>query len=212
MQLACGAFALNSALCEAINVPMEKLKWTSPFTSHRVSLHGSHSTPHKMAGQEGDGTGRSLFETPLKVDQGVILPRNPKSEDDSASLPAPFHCIPVEPPRSPASSQADSGRGSESEATETPPALPSPKSFTEPEGMVWATAVALAWLEHSSADYFIEWELIAAKASTWLGDQAIPEGRDLATVKTAANQLFVILRHWDENLQLNMLCYNPSSV
>ncbi|XP_064161735.1 von Willebrand factor A domain-containing protein 5B1-like isoform X1 [Anguilla rostrata] len=218
LQLACGAFALNSALCEAINVPMEKLKWTSPFTSHRVSLaHGSHSSAHKAEGQEPDGTAKSLFGTPLKEGQGVALnptvpSRFPKSGDEPASLPAPFHSCPAEPPRSPASSVTDSGRGSESEAAETPPTLPSPVGFQGPEGMVWATAVALAWLEHSSADYFIEWELIAAKASGWLSAQPIPEGRDLATVKTAANQLFVILRHWDENLQLNMLCYNPGSV
>ncbi|XP_061076724.1 von Willebrand factor A domain-containing protein 5B1-like [Conger conger] len=210
LQLACGAFALNSTLCEAISVPMEKLKWTSPFTSHRVSLgHGSHSAVHKMENQEGEGPGRSLFETPLKEEQRVILPKSSKLEEEAVSRP--FH-YPGEPPRSPVSSQADSGRGSESEATETPPSLPSPKAFQEPEGMVWATAVALAWLEHSSADCFIEWELIAAKASAWLSAQAIPEGRDLGTIKTAANQLFVILRHWEENLQLNMLCYNPSSV
>lgn len=82
----------------------------------------------------------------------------------------------------------------------------------EPEGMVWATAVALAWLENNSASNFIEWELIAAKASRWMDAQVVPEGRELAAVKAAANQLFIILRHWDENLQLNMLCYNPNSV
>lgn len=82
----------------------------------------------------------------------------------------------------------------------------------EPEGMVWATAVALAWLENNSASHFIEWELIAAKASLWLDAQVVPEGRELAAVKAAANQLFIILRHWDENLQLNMLCYNPNSM
>lgn len=82
----------------------------------------------------------------------------------------------------------------------------------EPEGMVWATAVALAWLGNNSASYFIEWELIAAKASLWLDAQVVPEGRELTAVKAAANQLFIILRHWDENLQLNMLCYNPNSM
>ncbi len=44
LQLSCGAFMLDSALCDTINVPMDKLKWTSPFTSHRISLtHVSHS-------------------------------------------------------------------------------------------------------------------------------------------------------------------------
>uniref|UniRef100_A0A3Q3X3M7 Uncharacterized protein n=1 Tax=Mola mola TaxID=94237 RepID=A0A3Q3X3M7_MOLML len=140
LQLASGAFPLDTALCDAINVPMDKLKWTSPFSSHRSSLgHLSHSSSRPFLG------------CPLK--------RRP-----------------------------------------------------DPESMVWATAVALAWLEHSSASYFIEWEMIAAKASMWLSAQDIPEGRDLASIKAAANQLFIILRHWDENLQLNMLCYNPNSV
>uniref|UniRef100_A0A8D3BDS8 von Willebrand factor A domain containing 5B1 n=1 Tax=Scophthalmus maximus TaxID=52904 RepID=A0A8D3BDS8_SCOMX len=105
-----------------------------------------------------------------------------------------------------------SGRSSGSGGSETASPGGVLKRMLNPESMVWATAVALAWLEHSSASYFIEWELVAAKASMWLSAQDIPEGRDLASVKAAANQLFMILRHWDENLQLNMLCYNPNSV
>uniref|UniRef100_A0A4W4DX04 von Willebrand factor A domain containing 5B1 n=1 Tax=Electrophorus electricus TaxID=8005 RepID=A0A4W4DX04_ELEEL len=159
LQLSCGAFTLDAALCEAINVPMDKLKWTSPFSSHRVSLtHISHTSSRRS---------------------------------DSLEV----HHSTSPPPRDP-----DLSFESEERAVQ------------EPEGMVWATAVALAWLENNSASYFIEWELIAAKASLWLDRQVIPEGRDLAAVKAAANQLFIILRHWDENLQLNMLCYNPSSV
>uniref|UniRef100_A0A672NRG8 von Willebrand factor A domain containing 5B1 n=1 Tax=Sinocyclocheilus grahami TaxID=75366 RepID=A0A672NRG8_SINGR len=145
LQLSCGAFMLDSALCDAINVPMDKLKWTSPFTSHRISL------THELVSQ--------IAETPWLGSPGILQ-----------------------------------------------------RAMQDPEGMVWATAVALAWLEHNSASYFIEWELIAAKASMWLDEQIIPEGRDLAAVKAAANQLFIILRHWDENLQLNMLCYNPNSM
>lgn len=211
LQLACGAFALNSALCEAISIPMDKLKWTSPFASHRGSLaHTSHSSSRKTETQD-DATTHSgsppkeTAATPaLQSEEPLLSPsplaRSPRTEGE---------------PHSPANSQADSGRGSESsEGMETPlQATPCPQqTLAEPEGMVWATAVALAWLEHSSASYFIEWELVAAKASMWLSAQTIPEGRDLAAIKAAANQLFIILRHWEENLQLNMLCYNPNSV
>ncbi|KAJ8390152.1 hypothetical protein AAFF_G00110260 [Aldrovandia affinis] len=227
LQLACGAFALNSALCEAINIPMDKLKWTSPFASHRESLaHISHTSGRKTGSQDESRTpsGSQLKETAAGLQpeepgpplSPSPLARSPRTEDEPSSLVAPFHGSTAEPPHSPANSQADSGRGSESEGVEgveTPPTVPAcPQTFLEPEGMVWATAVALAWLEHSSANYFIEWELIAAKASMWLSAQAIPERRDLASVKSAANQLFIILRHWEENLQLNMLCYNPNSV
>uniref|UniRef100_A0A4W5NPZ6 von Willebrand factor A domain containing 5B1 n=1 Tax=Hucho hucho TaxID=62062 RepID=A0A4W5NPZ6_9TELE len=156
LQLACGAFCLDSTLCEAINVHMDKLKWTSPFTSHRVSL--SHHISYS------------------------------------------------------ASCCSDSSTAEDSHKSTSPSPFERSAKRLDTEGMVWATAVALAWLEHSSASYFIEWELIAAKASMWLSAQSIPEGKDLASVKSAANQLFIILRHWDENLQLNMLCYNPNSV
>ncbi|XP_061908669.1 von Willebrand factor A domain-containing protein 5B1 isoform X2 [Entelurus aequoreus] len=149
LQLACGAFPLDAALCDAINVPMDKLKWRSPFSSHRSSL------------------GR----------------RTESAEDE-----------PCDPPACADAAEAAHG------------------GALDPECLVWATAVALAWLEHSSASYFIEWELLAAKASMWLDDQDVPEGRDVASVKAAANQLFIILRHWEDNLQLNMLCYNPNSV
>ncbi|XP_069474917.1 von Willebrand factor A domain-containing protein 5B2 isoform X2 [Ambystoma mexicanum] len=118
--------------------------------------------------------------------------------------------------------QADSGRGSETDACEHSPATSEASvSFPEPEGFAgeaelesssWATAVALAWLEHQCAEFFTEWELVAAKADTWLRDQQLPEGIDLSCLKGAARHLFLLLRHWDENIKLNILCYSPSNM
>lgn len=79
-------------------------------------------------------------------------------------------------------------------------------------GRSWATAVALAWLEHQSAAAFGEWELAAAKADGWLRAQRLPDGLDLAALKAAARGLFLLLRHWDQNLQLHLLCYSPANV
>ncbi|XP_071380506.1 von Willebrand factor A domain-containing protein 5B1 [Centroberyx affinis] len=226
LQLASGAFPLDTALCDAINVPMDKLKWTSPFTSHRTSLgHLSHSGSRRAESTDDGHKLPSEPETSQQQQQPAELvvsshspsplTRSPRTETGPSCLVCPSSSSTAEPPLSP-HSQIDSGRGSESESLETPPATASPgavlRRMLDPESMVWATAVALAWLEHSSASYFIEWELVAAKASMWLSAQSIPEGRDLASIKAAANQLFIILRHWDENLQLNMLCYNPNSV
>ncbi|KTF88234.1 hypothetical protein cypCar_00013650 [Cyprinus carpio] len=225
LQLSCGAFMLDSALCDAINVPMDKLKWTSPFTSHRISLtHVSHSGSRRSESlevQHGSSPppkdldlNSECEELVSRTSSSSYQARSPRMEGEP-SLLSGFSSMSTEAPLSPISSLHDSGRGSESEIAETP-WLGSPgilqSAVQDPEGMVWATAVALAWLEHSSASYFIEWELIAAKASMWLDEQIIPEGRDLASVKATANQLFIILRHWDENLQLNMLCYNPNSM
>uniref|UniRef100_U3K7K3 von Willebrand factor A domain containing 5B1 n=1 Tax=Ficedula albicollis TaxID=59894 RepID=U3K7K3_FICAL len=165
LQLACGAFLLNSAFCDAINIPMEKLKWTSPFACHRLSLTEKELSPPAI-------TIRSFSSPPL-----------------------------------PGGARGCGTDGSELRALPWD-AEPQP----EPEGMLWATAVALAWLEHSSASFFIEWELVAAKASLWLSGQRFPAGSSLAAVKAAAQQLFVLLRHWDENLEFNLLCYNPGSV
>ncbi|NXX26393.1 VW5B1 protein, partial [Nicator chloris] len=179
LQLACGAFLLNSAFCDAVNIPMEKLKWTSPFACHRLSFSpsGSYSTKKRSSSSEHkilnssqqllvpSGQGKGL--TTGDIAQGAVL-----EELFDVEL----------------------------------------QQQTEPEGMLWATAVALAWLEHSSASYFIEWELVAAKASLWLSGQDFPAGSNLAVVKAAAQQLFVLLRHWDENLEFNLLCYNPGSV
>uniref|UniRef100_A0A8C6XXG9 von Willebrand factor A domain containing 5B1 n=1 Tax=Naja naja TaxID=35670 RepID=A0A8C6XXG9_NAJNA len=155
LQLACGSFLLNKAFSEAINIPLEKLRWTSPFACHRMDL--SPSTSSRKAALHGPPSG------------------------GPAEIQAWLFDVELQ-------------------------------QRTEPEGMLWATAVALAWLEHSSASYFIEWELVAAKASRWLGEQDIPEGRTLPALKTAAQQLFVLLRHWNENLQFNLLCYNPKDV
>ncbi|KAF5924691.1 hypothetical protein HPG69_004563 [Diceros bicornis minor] len=166
LQLASGAFLLNQAFCEAIHIPMEKLKWTSPFTCHRVSLTARQPESETLSPQ--------LCTSPS--------PRHPSCDS--------FSTEPL----------AEGKPGWE------------PTAVTELTGKLWATVVALAWLEHSSASYFIEWELVAAKANSWLEQQEVPEGRTRGTLKAAARQLFVLLRHWDENLEFNMLCYNPNYV
>lgn len=79
-------------------------------------------------------------------------------------------------------------------------------------GRTWATAVALAWLEHRCAAAFGEWELTASKADCWLRAQHLPDGLDLTALKAAARGLFLLLRHWDQNLQLHLLCYSPANV
>lgn len=206
LQLASGAFPLDTALCEAINVPMDKLKWTSPFSSHRSSLsHLSQSSSCRADdGQEAPELGQQPAESAAHVHSPSHLSRSAWTAESGISWSG-------NPTAAAEQSQSDSGRSSGSGGSEI--ASPScPGKILDPESMIWATAVALAWLEHSSASYFIEWEMIAAKASMWLSAQDIPEGRDLSSIKATANQLFIILRHWDENLQLNMLCYNPNSV
>ncbi|KAM6982063.1 von Willebrand factor A domain-containing protein 5B1 [Tautogolabrus adspersus] len=217
LQLASGAFPLDTALCDAINVPMDKLKWTSPFNSHRTSLgHLSHSSSRRTESADGGhrsscepGTNHPSAEYTVGIQSPSHLSRSSWMNAASSLLGSPSTI--AEPQLSPLS-QGDSGRGSGSGGLEAASPSSSPKSIQDPESMVWATAVALACLEHSSASYFIEWEMVAAKASMWLNAQEIPEGKDLASIKSAANQFFIILRHWDENLQLNMLCYNPNSV
>ncbi|KAM3865743.1 von Willebrand factor A domain-containing protein 5B1 [Diretmus argenteus] len=137
-------------------------------------------------------------------------PDLPSSEEGSLELPVGH---------SQSHGQADSGRGSETDVFEGSAVDPvaaeqgsSQLAQEDLEGSSWATAVALAWLEHRCAGYFMEWELVAAKADFWLRCQELPEGVDLAGLKGAARQLFLLLRHWDENIKLNMLCYNPNNM
>ncbi|NXX86780.1 VW5B1 protein, partial [Urocolius indicus] len=242
LQLACGAFLLNSAFCHAVNIPMEKLKWTSPFACHRLALSPSSSYSTKKINPSGEnqslsssgqllvphGHGKSPSTRDVTLEGTSSLTRGSGRlrhfsgsavENISKALQAEKELSPpaitIHPFSSPeAEWQTDSGQGSESDSSQVQALLSDMElqQQTEPEGLLWATAVALAWLEHSSASYFIEWELVAAKASLWLSQQHFPEGYSLATVKAAAQQLFVLLRHWDENLEFNLLCYNPSSV
>ncbi|XP_078281303.1 von Willebrand factor A domain-containing protein 5B1 isoform X2 [Rhinoraja longicauda] len=245
LQLASGAFLLSPAFCEAINIPMEQLKWTSPFMCHRSSVsptshthsgsftnrraaqeteaaepgHGSEAGSAGMLGSSGADRGgeeskrlrsrhfsSSLMEIQLRESSGSgceLLP--PAITLRRSSSPGN--------PQASSAPQADSGPEAAACSDGSLLAAPSGQQpVADAEGAVWSTAVALAWLEHQSAAFFIEWELIAAKACMWLEGQQIPEARDLASVKASARQLFVLLRHWDENLQLNMLCYNPNSV
>ncbi|NWH89273.1 VW5B1 protein, partial [Aegithalos caudatus] len=232
LQLACGAFLLNSAFCDAVNIPMEKLKWTSPFSCHRLALSPSYSakksgssSEHKIPNSSQQlhvPSGQGKAPTAGDIAQGAGLGNAGRLRHLSGSaaesisralraqqeLPSPAITV-----RS-FSSPARGSRGWDTDGSELQALLSDVElqQQTEPEGMLWATAVALAWLEHSSASFFIEWELVAAKASLWLSGQRFPEGSSLATVKAAAQQLFVLLRHWDENLEFNLLCYNPGSV
>ncbi|NXP67067.1 VW5B1 protein, partial [Chloropsis cyanopogon] len=238
LQLACGAFLLNSAFCNAVNIPMEKLKWTSPFACHRLSLSpsGSYSTKKNSPSSERKilnstqqllvPSGQGKGPTTGDFARGAVLEDTGRfrhlsgsvAESISRALNAQKELSPpaitIRSFSSPAECWADSARGWDTDGSELQALLfdLELQQQTEPEGMLWATAVALAWLEHSSASYFIEWELVAAKASLWLSRQDFPEGSSLATVKAAAQQLFVLLRHWDENLEFNLLCYNPGSV
>nr|XP_020451388.1 von Willebrand factor A domain-containing protein 5B1-like isoform X1 [Monopterus albus]XP_020451389.1 von Willebrand factor A domain-containing protein 5B1-like isoform X1 [Monopterus albus] len=144
-------------------------------------------------------------------DPVTYLPDLPSSEDGSLKLSVGLS-------QSQSHGQADSGRGSETDVCEGSSAEPGDPQEScqlaqeDLEGSSWATAVALAWLEHRCAGYFMEWELVAAKADFWLRCQELPEGVDLAGLKGAARQLFLLLRHWDENIKLNMLCYNPNNM
>ncbi|KAJ8021320.1 von Willebrand factor A domain-containing protein 5B1 [Holothuria leucospilota] len=68
-------------------------------------------------------------------------------------------------------------------------------SFDESIGKrLWATALALVWLEHNCASFFNEWELLAAKADHWLSEQRLPKGTDLAGLKASARQIIVLSR------------------
>ncbi|KAF7662718.1 hypothetical protein LDENG_00227560 [Lucifuga dentata] len=148
-------------------------------------------------------------------DRGPVTspPDLPSSEEGSLELP-------VAHSQNHNQGQVDSGRGSETDVCEGFTIYPLAVDLQESsqvaqedlEGSTWATAVALAWLEHRCAGYFMEWELVAAKADFWLRCQELPEGVDLAGLKGAARQLFLLLRHWNENIKLNMLCYNPNNM
>lgn len=126
------------------------------------------------------------------------------SQGDSATA----SCSPSPSSGSEGPGQVDSGQGSDTEASEGAEG----PSGADLRGRTWATAVALAWLEHRCAAAFGEWELAAAKADCWLRAQHLPDGLDLAALKAAARGLFLLLRHWDQNLQLHLLCYSPANM
>ncbi|XP_048659946.1 von Willebrand factor A domain-containing protein 5B2 isoform X5 [Marmota marmota marmota] len=180
LQEAPGSFRLDAPFCAAVHIPQERLCRASPFAAHRASLSPtSASSPWALLGPS--------------VGQG-----------DSATA----SCSPSPSSGSEGPGQADSGRGSDTEASEGAEGI----GGSDLRDRTWATAVALAWLEHCCAAAFSEWELTAAKADCWLRAQHLPDGLDLAALKAAARGLFLLLRHWDQNLQLHLLCYSPANV
>ncbi|XP_060762020.1 von Willebrand factor A domain-containing protein 5B1 [Neoarius graeffei] len=207
LQLASGAFLLSGSFSECIRIPLDRLKRASPYLIHRSSLSppyqcvSSPSTRRIVSYRPDDqsitrpphaSSGRSYSSDPL-----TVFPEPFSSEEGSVEL---VGGVP----------QADSGRGSETDMYEEAEPQGEELAQLDVESSSWATSVALAWLEHHSAGFFVEWELVAAKADFWLKHQSLPEGVDLPGLRAAARQLFLLLRHWDENLQLNMLCYNPN--
>ncbi|KAG1939474.1 von Willebrand factor A domain-containing protein 5B2 [Pimephales promelas] len=189
LQLASGAFLLSESYSECIQIPLDRLKRASPYLSHRSSL----SPPFHCTSPPTAASARHMQEPwPNPLEEG-----SPKL---MGGVP-----------------QVDSGRGSEADTCEGPPLDPADPHGEKLEQMdvessSWATAVALAWLEHRCAGFFVEWELVAAKADFWLKCQSLPEGVDMVGLRAAARQLFLLLRHWDENIKLNVLCYNPNNM
>ncbi len=51
---------------------------------------------------------------------------------------------------------------------------------------VWATVLALVFLETKLSGKQEEWELVAMKAEFWLGERTLPPGADLDALKAAA--------------------------
>nr|KAF6476871.1 von Willebrand factor A domain containing 5B2 [Rousettus aegyptiacus] len=180
LQEAPGSFRLDAPFCTAVCIPQERLCRASPFAVHRASLSPtSASSPWALLGP---GVGQSDSAT-------ASYSQSPSSGSEGPG-------------------QADSGRGSDTEASEGADGL----GGADLRSRTWATAVALAWLEHRCAAAFGEWELAAAKADRWLQAQHLPDGLDLAALKAAARGLFLLLRHWDQNLQLHLLCYSPANM
>ncbi|XP_050164111.1 von Willebrand factor A domain-containing protein 5B2 isoform X2 [Myiozetetes cayanensis] len=200
LQQATGPFQLTESFSEVVQIPLDRLRRASPYASHRASLSpvspGARSSPKAgSTGEEGE---------------------EPTTDPQPSSPPSRSTCSEV--PSAAVWAQADSGHGSESD-TCPHSAAPSEAGVScqdmapeDLESASWATAVALAWLEHRCAGFFEEWELVAAKADAWLQAQQLPEGVDVGCLKGAARHLFLLLRHWDENIKLNMLCYNPNNV
>ncbi|XP_049658517.1 von Willebrand factor A domain-containing protein 5B2 isoform X1 [Accipiter gentilis] len=200
LQQAQGPFQLTESFSEVVQIPLDRLRRASPYASHRASL--SPTSPGARSSPEA-GPGGEEGEEPAAAPQ----PGSPPSRSTCSEVPSAAVWV-----------QADSGHGSE---TDTGPhsAAPSEAGMSwqdvgpeDLESASWATAVALAWLEHRCAGFFEEWELVAAKADAWLQAQRLPEGVDVGCLKGAARHLFLLLRHWDENIKLNMLCYNPNNV
>jgi len=53
---------------------------------------------------------------------------------------------------------------------------------------IWATILALVFLETVCASQKDEWELVAFKAEGWLQGQPLPSGVDMTTLKEAAKK------------------------
>lgn len=200
LQQARGPFQLTESFSNVVQIPLDRLRRASPYASHHASL--SPVSPGARSSLQA-GPGSEEGEEPA----AALQPSSPPSQSTCSEVPSAAVWA-----------QADSGHGSESD-TGPHSAAPSEAGMSwqdvgpeDLESASWATAVALAWLEHRCAGFFEEWELVAAKADAWLQAQQLPEGVDVACLKGAARHLFLLLRHWDENIKLNMLCYNPNNV
>lgn len=198
---------MSESFSECIHIPLDRLKRASPYQIHRNSLSppyhcGSSSSAHPIAFYRAEN--RSITRPPHA---GL---HRPNSIDPLNVLPEPFSSEKGSVETMGEHLQTESRHGSETGTCEVAEQQEEELAKLDLESSSWATSVALAWLEHHCAGFFEEWELVAAKADFWLKCQSLPEGVDRPGLKAAARQLFLLLRHWNENLQLNMLCYNPN--
>ena len=61
---------------------------------------------------------------------------------------------------------------------------------------IWATALALAWLQTTCEKFNKEWDIAATKSKYWLSKQALPAGFTLNDLSVIADNTLRTLKTW----------------
>lgn len=92
-----------------------------------------------------------------------------------------------------------------------------PRPGAQGHGGAHGEAVEVPWWRWRgwalrSASYFVEWELVAAKASSWLEQQEVPEEPHAGAHSRLPPASCSYSCGTGTGLEFNMLCYNPNYV
>ncbi|CAH1239419.1 VWA5B1 [Branchiostoma lanceolatum] len=200
LQMADGAWQLDTSFSDVIDIPLETLHRACPMFGRHENPSGRFGSAEIARRDSDDNTTHCWnFGRRHKKNGANNEAKNLKkmmwqelNESWKTVTPALFN----QSQAAAQMTQENNFGGNCADDEDKESATEESNDIESTKSRFWATLVALGWLEKKCVRLFDEWELMAGKAETWLAtnENALPRGWDLLSLKAAAMELLVLLR------------------
>ncbi|XP_078615640.1 von Willebrand factor A domain-containing protein 5B1-like isoform X1 [Branchiostoma floridae x Branchiostoma japonicum] len=201
LQMADGAWQLDTSFSDVIDIPLETLYRACPMFDRHEHPSGRFGTAEIARRDSDDNTTHCWnFGRRHKKNGANNEAKNLKkmmwqelNESWKTVSPALFN---QSQPTAQTTEENNFGGNCADDEDKEESVTQESNDMESTKSRFWATLVALGWLEKKCVRLFEEWELMAGKAETWLAtnENALPRGWDMLSLKAAAMEVLVLLR------------------